>query len=197
MMQLVMSSISFAVLVSGPPAICTPKPNRTADTIKGKIARRLNSSVKSGLVKKLTIISVMPNVSPISPSVTVYCPLTSGKIRQTMYISTPAIAAVDKKVTIVLPINLPARFTFFMLAMADEMEKNTMGTTTQNIMFTNNVPRNARLPAKSGRSAPTIQPRTMPESISKMKRLLLRKVFIEIPPPISIPSILCLTGTIR
>ena len=71
MMQPVMSSRSFAVLVSGPPFIWMPKPKMTAATISGRMALRLSSSVKSGLVKKFTIISPKPSVSPISPSVMV------------------------------------------------------------------------------------------------------------------------------
>ena len=68
MMQLVMSSRNWAVLVSGPPLICTPKPNRTAATIRGRMARRLSSSAKSGFVKKFTIMSPKPSASPTSPS---------------------------------------------------------------------------------------------------------------------------------
>ena len=45
-----------------------PKPNSTAATIRGRIARRLSSSMKSGFVKKFTIISPKPSASPISPS---------------------------------------------------------------------------------------------------------------------------------
>ena len=74
MMQLVMSSSSCAVLVAGPPAICMPKPKIIAATIRGRIALRLRSSVKSGLVKKLIIISATPSVEPTSPSVTTYVP---------------------------------------------------------------------------------------------------------------------------
>ena len=71
MMQPVMSSSNCAVLVSGPPFIWTPKPKMTAAMISGRMALRLSSSMKSGLVKKLTIMSPKPSVSPISPSVMV------------------------------------------------------------------------------------------------------------------------------
>ena len=71
MMQPVISSSSCAVFVSGPPFIWMPKPNSTAATISGRMALRLSSSMKSGLVKKLTIMSPKPSVSPTSPSVMV------------------------------------------------------------------------------------------------------------------------------
>ena len=71
-MQLVMSESSWAVLVAGPPDIWTPKPNSTAATIRGRMARRLSSSIKSDFVKKFTIMSPKPSVSPTSPSTTVY-----------------------------------------------------------------------------------------------------------------------------
>ena len=48
---------SRATGVSAPPAHCTAKPKITAATISGSIALRLHSAVKSGTVKKLTIIS--------------------------------------------------------------------------------------------------------------------------------------------
>ena len=67
MMQLVMSSSSCAVLVCAPPAICTPKPKIIAAIISGSIALRLHSSAKSGLVKKLIIMSATPRVTPTSP----------------------------------------------------------------------------------------------------------------------------------
>ena len=78
MMQFVTSSSSCAVFVCAPPAICTPKPNRTAATMSGRMARRLQSSVKSGFVKKLTIISATPSVPPTSPSTIAYSPTTGG-----------------------------------------------------------------------------------------------------------------------
>ena len=84
MMQFVTSSSSFAVLVSAPPAACTPKPNSTAATISGRMALRLQSSVKSGLVKKLTIMSATPSVPPTSPSIRSYSPVTGGMSRTTM-----------------------------------------------------------------------------------------------------------------
>ena len=70
----------------------------------------------------------------------------------------------------VTPMILPARFTLFMLAMAEAMEQNTMGTTTQNIMLMNSVPRNSILPPNSGANAPTRQPPTIPVSIHRMNQ---------------------------
>ena len=69
MMQFVTSSRSFAVFVSAPPAIWMPKPKRIAATMSGRMARRLQSSVKSGFVKKLMIMSATPSVPPTSPSI--------------------------------------------------------------------------------------------------------------------------------
>ena len=40
----------------------------TAATIRGRMARRLSSSAKSGFVKKFTIMSPKPSASPTSPS---------------------------------------------------------------------------------------------------------------------------------
>ena len=86
-------------------------------------------------------------------------------MRQTMYMMTPAIAAVTRNVAMVTPMILPARLTLFILAMADAMEQNTIGTTTQNIMLMNSVPRNSIFLPKSGANAPTRQPATMPVSM--------------------------------
>ena len=86
-----------------------------------------------------------------------------------MYISTPAMAAVIKNVAMVTPMILPARLTLFMLAIAELMEQNTIGTTTQNIMLMNTVPRNSIFLPKDGAKAPTRQPATMPVSIHSIK----------------------------
>ena len=56
-------------------------------------------------------------------------------------------------------------FTLFILAMAEAMEQNTIGTTTQNIILMNSVPKNTILLPKLGANAPTRQPATMPASI--------------------------------
>ena len=154
-----------------------PKPNRTAATISGRIALRLNSSVKSGLVKKLMIISARPSVSPTSPSTTVYAPVTSGKIRTTMYMSSAAMPAVTTKVRIVVPMTLPARLMLCIFAIAEEMETKTIGTTTQNIRLMNTVPIGSRQVAPAlttspeasltaGQTAPVTQPAMMPTSIA-------------------------------
>ena len=87
-----------------------------------------------------------------------------------MYISTPAMAAVTRNVATVTPMILPARRALFILAMAEAIEQNTMGTTTQNIMLMNSVPRNSILPPKLGANAPTRQPATMPVSIHRMNQ---------------------------
>ena len=73
-MQPVRSSSSLAVMVFLPPDIWMPKPNKMAKTIRGRMAFRLHSSGKSGLVKKLMIISARPRVEPTVPSVISYLP---------------------------------------------------------------------------------------------------------------------------
>ena len=45
-----------------------------------------------------------------------------------------------------------------------------MGTTTQNIMLMNNVPRNSIFPPKAGANAPTRQPATIPVSMHRMNQ---------------------------
>ena len=79
------------------------------------------------------------------------------------------MAAVIRKVATVMPMILPARRMPFMLAMADEIEQNTIGTTTQNIMFMNTVPSGSRAVAP-GHTAPTMQPATMPTSMEIMNQ---------------------------
>ena len=56
-----------------------------------------------------------------------------------------------------------------MFAMAEAMEQNTIGTTTQNIMFINTVPSGSRQVAP-GQTAPTMQPAMMPVSIESMNQ---------------------------
>lgn len=80
------------------------------------------------------------------------------------------MAAVTRNVAMVTPMILPARLTLFMLAMAEAMEQNTIGTTTQNIMLMNSVPKNSILPPKAGANAPTRQPATMPVSIHRINQ---------------------------
>ena len=51
----------------------------------------------------------------------------------------------------VTPMILPARFTLFILAMAEAMEQNTIGTTTQNIILMNSGAQKLDLAAEAGR----------------------------------------------
>ena len=62
----VISSSSPATLVLGPPHICTPKPKKMPAMISCRMERRLQSSGKSGLVKKPTIMApaVMGSEAP-------------------------------------------------------------------------------------------------------------------------------------
>ena len=96
------------------------------------------------------------------------------------YMITAAIAAVTKNVPTVRPMTLPARFALDMFAIADAIEQNTMGTTTQNMRFMKTVPIGSRTVAPlsmispdasltTGLSAPTIQPPTIPASMNTIK----------------------------
>ena len=94
-----------------------------------------------------------------------------------MYITIAAMAAVEKNVPTVMPMMRPARFAELIFAIAEAMEQNTIGTTTQNIMLMNSVPKGSRAVAP-GQTAPTTQPATMPSSISVMKPYFFINFFI-------------------
>ena len=79
------------------------------------------------------------------------------------------VAAVVKNVATVTPMTLPAFFALGMLAMAEQMEQKTIGTTTQNIRLVKMVPSQLRLDACSGHSQPKTQPAPMPSSMLMMK----------------------------
>ena len=94
---------------------------------------------------------------------------------------TAAIAPVTTKVPTVTPMILPARLRLCILATALEMDANTRGTTMQNIMLMNTVPRGlitvapaeTVLPSASsttGHIQPTMAPRIMEPIIMAMKR---------------------------
>lgn len=93
---------------------------------------------------------------------------------------TEAMIVVHMKVTTVVPISLPARLTLFMFAIEDEIEKKTIGTTTQNIMLMNSVPSGSSAPAPS-QTKPTTMPSTMPRIIEKKNQFLFRKIMIKPP----------------
>ena len=171
---------SLATGVSAPPAHCTAKPKMIAATIRGSMALRLHSAVKSGTVKKFTIISAADTL-PTSPSGGSYAPVTSGITRQTAYITTAAMAAVTRNVTRVAPMIFPARRIPFMLAMAEAMEQNTMGTATQNIILMKTVPNGSRQVAP-GQAAPTAHPATIAISILRMNQYCFRNFFIGFAP---------------
>ena len=90
-------------------------------------------------------------------------------MRQTMYMMMAAIPAVTQKVATVVPMILPAFLTESMLAMAEQMEQKTIGTTTQNIRFVKMVPSQARFPACSGKNQPNRQPAAIPASMLVIK----------------------------
>ena len=90
---------------------------------------------------------------------------------------------VHIKVITVVPISFPALFALFIFAMEEEIEKNTIGTTTQNIMLIKRVPNGSSAPAP-GHINPTTMPSTMPRIIVKKNQLFFRKLFafITVPP---------------
>ena len=77
---------------------------------------------------------------------------------------TAAMAPVTTKVATVVPMILPARARLLVQATEVEIEAKTRGTTTQNIMLMNTVPRGLMTAATPGASQPTMQPRTMAPS---------------------------------
>ena len=106
---------------------------------------------------------------------------TGGKMTISTYMMTAAMAPVTTKVPTVTPMIFPARFRLSMLATALEMEANTMGTTTQNIMLMNTVPRGLRTVApvpemtppsastSAGQTQPRMAPRIMAPSMMAKK----------------------------
>ena len=79
-----------------------------------------------------------------------------------------AIAAVDKKVIIVVPITFPARESDFIFAIAEAMEAKTIGTTTQNMALIKSVPNGSKTVAPGQRS-PVAVPATI-ETIMQMTK---------------------------
>ena len=77
--------------------------------------------------------------------------------------------AVIQKVAIVVPMIFPARFAFCIFAMAEEMEQNTIGTTTQNIRLVKMVPRGFNFWEKSGAKKPARHPAMIPSNIQRRK----------------------------
>ena len=156
---------------SFPPVICTEKPKRMEKTIRGSMARRLSRPTKSSAVKKLTIISVMVACSPTSSAArSAQGDSTGGEIFINTNMMTAAMAPVITKVTMVVPMILPARWRLSILATEPAMEAKTSGTTTQNIILINTVPRKAMLCPQSGLNQPNRAPATMQLSRIARKR---------------------------
>ena len=141
----------------------------------GKGAQEQIDRMDQAIVKN-TIMSATPSVPPTSPSISSYSPVTGGMSRTVTYMMTAAMAAGVRKVAMVTPMILPARFALCMLAMEEEMEQKTVGTAMQNIRFRKTVPSGSRTVAPltmispsasltAGQIAPTTQPATMPVSI--------------------------------
>ena len=146
------------------------KPNRMENTIRGSMALRLSRPTKSEAVKKFTSMSEIEAYSPICSEV-MFCQgsRTGGNIFISTNMMTAAIAPVTIKVATVVPMIFPARPRLLMLAIDPAIEANTRGTTTQNIMLMNTVPKGLIVWPKSGANQPTIQPKTMPPNISARK----------------------------
>ena len=158
-------------MVSLPPFRFTAKPNSTENTIRGSMARRVSRPTKSLAVKKLTIISVRVAYSPISSEGnSLQAVRTGGNSFTRKNMMTAAMAPVITKVPMVTPMILPARLRLPILATAPEMDANTRGTTMQNIILMNTVPKKLILLPKSGQIQPTIAPRIMEPIIMAMKR---------------------------
>ena len=83
---------------------------------------------------------------------------------------TAAMAPVITKVTMVVPMILPARWRLSILATEPAMEANTRGTTMQNIRLMNTLPRKAIPWLKAGKNQPTRAPATMQHSRMIRKR---------------------------
>ena len=155
----------------GPPDACTAKPSSTENTISGSMALRLRSPTKSLAVKKLTIMSDMDAYSPISSQgMAVQGTSTGGKSFISTNMITAAMAPVTTNTATVVPMILPARCRLSILAMDPAMDTNTRGTTTQNIMLMNTVPRGLMALARSGKNHPATQPKAMAPSIIARKR---------------------------
>ena len=131
---------------------------------------RLKSCGKSLTVRKLTTSSPMVLGSPTSSAATSNGVSTGGNSFTAAIIMMPAIIPVTMKVTRVEPSILPSRFMLDILPTAEDMEMNTIGTTTVNMAFTNILPKGANTPAFSPSSAPAIQPSTMEQSSMSGKR---------------------------
>ena len=105
------------------------------------MALRRSRPTKSSVVKKFTIMSAREACSPMaSVAMSVQGSSTGGTSFMTMNMMTAATAPVTTKVSTVVPMILPARFRLRTLATELEMEANTSGTTTQNIILMNTVP---------------------------------------------------------
>ena len=145
----------------------TAKPNSTENTMSGSMALRLSRPAKSPTVKKFTISSDTEAYSPISSDgISCHGTGTGGTTFIRANIMTAAISPVTTNTATVTPMILPARRMLFMPATAPAMEANTSGTTTQNIMLMNTVPRGLMAAAASGNSQPSTQPSSMLSSIT-------------------------------
>ena len=146
----------LATGLSGPGPRFTPKPNRMEKTIRGSMALRLSRAEKSPTVKKFTIRSGMEMGSSTTPSArSLQGTRTGGMIFISTIMMAAAMAPVTMKVRMVVPMIVPARLRLRMVAMEPAMEANTMGTTMQNIMLMNRVPRGFRTVAPDLRTLPS------------------------------------------
>ena len=169
------SSSHLPTTVSLPPLRLTAKPKSREKTMRGSMALRLRRLTKSSAVKKLTIICERVAYSP-SSSAGIFCQgtRTGGTRRMSTYMMAAAMAPVTTKVPKVTPMILPARLRLPILATAPAMDAKTMGTTMQNIMLMNTVPKGSstlapELSSVAGNRAPTTQPATMATSMAESR----------------------------
>ena len=112
----------------------------------------------------------MEACAPISPAgISCQGVSTGGTSFISTNISTAAMAPVTTNTATVTPMIFPARRRLPMLATAPAMDTNTSGTTTQNIMLMNTVPRGFTASAALGSSWPNRQPVSMASSITAKK----------------------------
>ena len=169
-MTSVMLLSHLATAVSAPPAMFTAKPNSAEKTMSGSMALRLNSPAKSPTVKKFTISSDTEAYSPISPAgISCHGTGTGGTAFIRANMSTAAMVPVTTNTATVTPMIRPARRILLMLATDPAMDANTRGTTTQNIMLMNTVPRGLMTADALGSRNPKAQPSSMASSITARK----------------------------
>src|SRR5699024_10344974 len=135
------------------------KPINTEKTIKAIIFSPENSSIKSGTVNVLTSCSPKDRLST-SSGVTngIFASDPGLNITDELSMNIEEIIPVITKIVIIDPIILPNRAILSILAMADEIEKNTSGITTIKSKLINTSPNGLIIVAFSPNISPIIAP---------------------------------------